>query len=52
MTDAAIVSTARTPIGTARKGTLLDVSAFDLAKYAMGADAFLGPKAFRVQSAC
>ena len=24
------------PIGTARKGTLLDVSAFDLAKYAVG----------------
>jgi acetyl-CoA C-acetyltransferase len=31
MGDAVIVSTARTPIGTARKGTLLDVSAFDLA---------------------
>jgi acetyl-CoA C-acetyltransferase len=34
--DAVIVSTARTPIGTARKGTLLDVSAFDLAKWAAG----------------
>jgi acetyl-CoA C-acetyltransferase len=36
MTDAVIVAAARTPIGTARKGTLLDVSAFDLSKYAMG----------------
>jgi acetyl-CoA C-acetyltransferase len=36
MGDAVIVSTARTAIGTARKGTLLDVSAFDLAKYAVG----------------
>ena len=36
MPDAVIVAAARTPIGTARKGTLLDVSAFDLAKYAMG----------------
>src|SRR5436190_2573660 len=36
MADAVIVAAARTPIGTARKGTLLDVSAFDLAKYAMG----------------
>jgi acetyl-CoA acetyltransferase family protein len=35
MGDAVIVSAARTPIGTARKGTLLDVSAFDLAKYAV-----------------
>ena len=35
MGDAVIVSAARTPIGTARKGTLLDVSAFDLAKYAI-----------------
>ncbi len=35
MGDAVIVSTARTAIGTARKGTLLDVSAFDLAKYAV-----------------
>ena len=33
MGDAVIVSAARTAIGTARKGTLLDVSAFDLAKY-------------------
>ncbi len=36
MADAVIVAGARTAIGTARKGTLLDVSAFDLAKYAMG----------------
>src|SRR4029079_14950080 len=36
MGDPVIVSTARTAIGTARKGTLLDVSAFDLAKYAAG----------------
>lgn len=36
MNDAVIVATARTPIGTARKGTLLDVSAFDLAKHAVG----------------
>ncbi len=35
MPDAVIVAAARTPIGTARKGTLLDVSAFDLAKYAV-----------------
>ncbi len=35
MTDAVIVSTARTAIGTARKGTLVDVSAFDLAKYSI-----------------
>ena len=35
MQDAVIVAAARTPIGTARKGTLLDVSAFDLAKYAV-----------------
>src|SRR5215470_2979854 len=34
--EAVIVSGARTAIGTARKGTLLDVSAFDLAKYAVG----------------
>jgi acetyl-CoA C-acetyltransferase len=33
--EALIVSGARTAIGTARKGTLLDVSAFDLAKYAV-----------------
>jgi acetyl-CoA acetyltransferase family protein len=36
MPDAVIVSGARTAIGTARKGTLLDVSAFELAKYAAG----------------
>jgi acetyl-CoA C-acetyltransferase len=36
MPDAVIVAAARTAIGTARKGTLLDVSAFDLAKYAVG----------------
>ncbi len=36
MADAVIVAAARTAIGTARKGTLLDVSAFDLAKYAAG----------------
>jgi len=35
MPDAVIVAAARTPIGTARKGTLLDVSAFDLAKFAV-----------------
>ncbi len=35
MPDAVIVAAARTPIGTARKGTLLDVSTFDLAKYAV-----------------
>ena len=39
MPDAVIVAAARTPIGTARKGTLLDVSAFDLAKYAVARDA-------------
>ncbi len=37
MGDAVIVSTARTAIGTARKGTLLDVSAFELAEHAVGA---------------
>jgi acetyl-CoA C-acetyltransferase len=36
MPEALIVAAARTPIGTARKGTLLDVSAFDLAKHAAG----------------
>jgi acetyl-CoA C-acetyltransferase len=36
MADAVIVAAARTAIGTARKGTLIDVSAFDLAKYAVG----------------
>jgi acetyl-CoA C-acetyltransferase len=35
MPDAVIVAAARTAIGTARKGTLLDVTAFDLAKYAV-----------------
>jgi acetyl-CoA acetyltransferase family protein len=37
MRDAVIVSTARTAIGTARKGTLLDVTAFELARHAVGA---------------
>jgi acetyl-CoA C-acetyltransferase len=36
MSDAVIVSAARTPIGTARKGTLLDVTTFELAKFAAG----------------
>ncbi|MDZ4826497.1 MAG: thiolase family protein [Actinomycetota bacterium] len=36
MGDAVIVAGARTAIGTARKGTLADVSAFDLAKWAAG----------------
>ncbi len=36
MSDAVIVAAARTPIGTARKGTLLDVTTFELAKYAAG----------------
>ncbi len=35
MTQAVIVSATRTAIGTARKGTLVDVGAFDLAKYAV-----------------
>jgi len=35
MGDAVIVSAARTAIGTGRKGTLVDVSAFDLAKYSI-----------------
>src|SRR5262245_60574320 len=35
MPDAVIVAAARTAIGTARKGTLRDVTAFDLAKYAV-----------------
>ena len=35
MPDAVIVAAARTAIGTARKGTLNDVTAFDLAKYAV-----------------
>ena len=33
MPDAVIVSALRTPIGTARKGTLRDTSAFDLAHH-------------------
>jgi acetyl-CoA C-acetyltransferase len=36
MGDAVIVAAARTAIGTARKGTLIDVSAFDLAKWSAG----------------
>ena len=36
MPDALIVSAARTAIGTARKGSLVDVSAFDLAKWSAG----------------
>ncbi len=36
MPEAVIVAAARTPIGTARKGTLIDVTAFELAKYAAG----------------
>src|SRR5438477_2926868 len=36
MPDAVIVAPARTAIGTARKGTLVDVSAFELGKYAVG----------------
>lgn len=35
MGDAVIISTARTPIGTAFKGTLRDVSAYDLATHAV-----------------
>ena len=37
MTDAVIVSTARTPIGRARKGSLIGVDAFQLAEVAVGA---------------
>src|SRR5688500_821368 len=37
MTDAVIVSVARTPIGRARKGSLVDVDAFRLAEIAAGA---------------
>ena len=33
MPDAVIVSTARTPIGRAYKGTLVDVDAFELAEH-------------------
>jgi len=35
MGDAVIVSAARTPIGTARRGSLMDFSAFDLARLAV-----------------
>lgn len=35
MGDAVIVSAARTPIGTARRGSLVDVDAFQLAKFAI-----------------
>ena len=35
MGDAVIVSAARTPIGTARRGSLMDFSAFDLARLAI-----------------
>src|SRR3954462_10589169 len=35
MADAVIVSTARTAIGTARRGSLVDFDAFDLAKFAV-----------------
>ena len=37
MPEAVIVAGVRTAIGTARKGTLVDVSAFELARHAMGA---------------
>src|SRR5438477_10056833 len=37
MTDALIVSAARTPIGRAQKGSLVDVDAFALAEVAVGA---------------
>ncbi|SEF58529.1 acetyl-CoA C-acetyltransferase [Thermomonospora echinospora] len=37
MTDAVIVSAARTPIGRAHKGSLVDVDAFRLARVAVGA---------------
>ena len=36
LVDAVVVSAARTAIGTARKGTLVDVSAFDLVEFAIG----------------
>ena len=39
MPEAVIVSALRTPIGTARKGTLRDTSAFDLAHHVVGAAA-------------
>jgi len=37
MTDAVIISAARTPIGRANKGSLVDVDAFELARVALGA---------------
>ena len=37
MTDAVIVAAARTPIGRAHKGSLVDVDAFELGKVAVGA---------------
>lgn len=37
MTEAHIIATARTPIGRARKGSLVDVDAFELAKVAVAA---------------
>src|SRR5262249_47288044 len=37
VTDAVIVATARTPIGRARKGSLVDVDAFELARITVGA---------------
>jgi acetyl-CoA C-acetyltransferase len=37
--EAVIVSALRTPIGTARKGTLRDTSTFDLAHHLVGAAA-------------
>ena len=37
MTEAVIVAGARTPIGRANKGSLVDVDAFELAKVAVGA---------------
>jgi acetyl-CoA acyltransferase len=37
--EAVIVSALRTPIGTARNGTLRDTSAFDLAYHLVGAAA-------------
>ena len=37
MTDAAIISTARTPIGRAYKGTLVDTDAFELAQHVVTA---------------
>ncbi|MBF6170086.1 thiolase family protein [Nocardia blacklockiae] len=39
MPEAVIVSALRTPIGTARKGTLRDTNAFDLARHVVGAAA-------------